>query len=138
MLDPEAAAAFERAAALLQRDEHLDDDIPPPTVTAHASRRVGRGGPPQRQRRRAPTVAADVPAPDSGKPLPSLAELSQTPVLDLQRAASTGAPPRAGRRSPRCAETRRVVPERAHTTGGTFHRSATAQSGSTSAMKRGP
>ena len=41
----------------------------------------------------------------------------------------------AGVRSP---PRRRRIPERAHTTGGTFHRSATAQSGSTSAMKRGP
>ena len=102
-------SAFERAAALLQRDEHLDDnDYGTEILSTERSGRGPVGGgqrqPAQRSppKRRAtghtnPPRPHDLSAPPS-KPLPSLAELSTQPVLDLQKAAPAG-PPRAGRRS---------------------------------------
>ena len=107
-MDPEAAAAFARAAALLQRDEHLDDFVPSPPRSSYlteqkqqrrraTAKSSGYGQQQPVPRRRQPSTDADqLSDPSAAAQLPSLAELSTTPVLDLQKVL---APPRAGRRA---------------------------------------
>lgn len=108
-MDPEAAAAFARAAALLQRDEHLDDFVPSPPRSSYlteqkqqrrraTAKSSGYGQQQPVPRRRQPSTDADqLSDPSAAAQLPSLAELSTTPVLDLQKKVL--APPRAGRRA---------------------------------------
>lgn len=105
-------SAFERAAALLSRDEHLDDDdrsyepLSSESATSRsAARRQGAAQPRMHASRRQVTTLATGPpskrsnalSSPSSKPLPSLAELSQQPILDLPNRKM--AAPRAGRRA---------------------------------------
>ena len=96
--EPPDLSAFERAAALLNRNEHLDD-----TYEQWQKKTQPRGGagrrqitvPPPPRRPRKPAHPEFEPPPAS-TPLPSLAELSQSDILNLKKSTHV---PRAGRRA---------------------------------------
>ena len=107
-MDDAAAAAFARAAALLARDEHLDDDSASSGATTTLARNWKQ---PPRAGSHGRVAQSAVALPRPSKPLPTLAELSQQPILSLTRPKPAGAPaPRAGRRAaPSTAESRKAA-----------------------------
>ena len=85
--------AFARAQALLNRDERLEDDLPPMEALSCCDSYGGTRSSPARSAassKRSPGHHAAA----SNRPLPSLSELSQKPVLDMQKPAHPRLPRR--------------------------------------------